>query len=219
MECKGIIFDLDGTLLNTIDDISDAVNNALNCYGFPTRSVNEYKRLVGAGIYNLAESSLPEDVDKDFIPVFVKRIEDEYQKCWNNKTGLYDGIPELLDYISFQRIPMAVFSNKPHEFTILNIVHFLKSWKFAAVFGAQRGIPRKPSPEISLKIASIMNLSPKDMFHVGDTAIDIDTALAAGMVPIGAGWGFRPYEELVSAGAKLVFNTPGEFMGFLKDII
>ena len=215
MKKKAIIFDLDGTLLNTIDDIADAVNNALKFYGFPLHTVEEYKELIGEGIYLLAKKALPVEVDEAFIDAFVEKIQNEYHIVWSNKTCLYAGIASLLTELNRKNIPLAIFSNKPHEFTILNVLHYLSKWKFVKVYGASQDNPTKPNPKISLKIANSFNVKPNEIIHIGDTHIDIQTALNADMLPLGVSWGFRKPNELIQAGAVEVLSQPKELLYYV----
>jgi len=217
MTVEAVTFDLDGTLLNTIDDIADAVNSALRAFDFPERTIDDYKIFVGDGLMTLAKRVLPESAPEDILDPFVQAVLGQYKEYWDKKTHPYDGIPELLDELTRRGIPMSVLSNKPHEFTILTIARFLKKWKFASILGARPGVDKKPSPIASMQIAAQLGIAPEKIVHVGDTATDVETGHNAGNTTVGVTWGFRERAELEKAGAHVIIDHPSEFFRFLDD--
>ncbi len=216
MKFKAAIFDLDGTLLNTIDDLADSTNNVLSRHGYPTHDMNAYKYFVGSGIRNLVIKALPEDKrDNETVDVIYKEMLDEYSVCWNKKTKPYSGIPELLEHLTKRGIKLSVLSNKADAFTKQMVKSFLPDLLFDAVFGERSGIPRKPDPHGVYEIAEILGVSPNECLYLGDSGIDMKTAAAAGAYPIGVLWGFRQADELMSNGAKLLISKPTELLGLL----
>ncbi|HKI47689.1 MAG TPA: HAD family hydrolase [Desulfobacteria bacterium] len=213
MEYKGVIFDLDGTLLDTLEDLADAMNRTLEDKGFPTHPVKAYRYFVGNGAAKLVSRALPpekrnEDLVSDCMKAFLK----EYDRNWNRKTRPYDGVAELLDALTLKRIPMAIFTNKPHDFAGLCVREFLEKWKFKAVFGQREGYPMKPDPTVPHEIAVMLDISPEQFLYLGDSDADMKTAVNAGMLPVGALWGFRSEEELRNAGAVELISRPMELL-------
>ncbi len=217
MTYKAVLFDLDGTLLDTIEDIGDATNRILEQNGFPVHSMDTYSRFVGDGARNLIIRVLPEDkrVDTIIHPCLDAFLED-YGRNWNVKTAPYDGIPELLDTLTAHKLKMAVLSNKPHEHTKQCMEGFLSDWNFEVVFGQRDGVPRKPDPAGALEIAEQLNIPPSEFLYLGDTEIDLKTSIAAGMFPVGVLWGFRSAEELRGNGAKTLIKRPLDVMNLLE---
>jgi len=213
---KAVIFDLDGTLLDTIEDLADSMNAVLAEAGYPLHGIQSYKYFVGKGMKNLVYNALPpEHRNEETIKVFTQKMKEEYAKRWNVKTRPYDGIPELLDILEVKRIDKAVLSNKPDNFTKIIIKELLPKWKFAVVFGERDSIPRKPDPTGALEIAHILNLKPHEILYLGDTGTDMKTAVSAGMYAVGALWGFREKDELIANGAKVVIEHPLELLNLL----
>lgn len=216
MKYKAIIFDLDGTLLNTLHDLAEAVNKGLGFMGFPQHEIEAYRYFVGEGREILARKVLPEDKrDPEHIERLVGYIDTEYLKTWRNHTVPYPGVVEMLNALNEKGIKMAILSNKPDDYTGIMVSELLPHWHFDFVTGILPGIPRKPDPAEALKIAGLFNVRPSEFIFMGDSSIDIKTALAAGMYPVGALWGFRTREELVGAGAKAVMEKPAEILDLL----
>jgi len=210
---SSIIFDLDGTLIDSIPDIANSMNKVLVQYGLPQHTCEQYKYFVGRGIKNLVEKSVPEGYNGDLESIFNSMMM-EYAPNSTNQTTIYDGIPELLDYLSLNNVKMAILSNKADSIT-QKICHATFSrWKFEVIMGATDDFPRKPNPESALFIAETMNVKPSDLFYLGDTNIDMQTANAAGFFSVGATWGFRTKQELIDANAMLIVEKPSECMRF-----
>jgi len=211
-----VLFDLDGTLLNTLKDIADSVNEALGYLGFPPHNLNAYKYFVGDGREALAIRTLPEyHRDTDTVTKLVHCINDEYSKRWVNNTLPYQGIPDLLDALSIRGIKMAILSNKPHDVTQLMVSRLLGQWRFELVVGVLPSIQKKPDPAAALQIATQLNIRPLEFLYLGDSDIDMKTAIAANMYPVGALWGFRTADELLSSGAKMLIQNPVDLLQLL----
>ena len=216
MHFKAILFDLDGTLLDTLEDLGNAANRVLEKYDFPTHPLDTYRYFVGDGATVLMKRALPENKrNDDTIGVCVQTFREEYGKSWNVKTRPYDGVPEMLDALTAGGLKMAVLSNKPDEFTKRCITEFLPKWNFDMVLGQSNLMPLKPNPKGALEIARCLNVIPSHFIYLGDTAIDMKTAIAAGMYPVGALWGFRTEKELLENGAQALIKRPQEILTLL----
>jgi phosphoglycolate phosphatase len=213
MKLDAIIFDLDGTLLDTLQDLADTMNAILTRLGYPAHGMEEYKQFIGHGFANLASRSLPESArTQSVISQCVREGKAEYDRRWMLNTRAYEGVPELLSRIAEKGVPQAVLSNKPHEFTQKMVSHYLGSWKFAAVIGSRDGFPPKPDPAGALEISAAIGVPPERVLYVGDSGADMETACNAGMYPLGVLWGFRGREELLSRGARLLISRPAEIL-------
>lgn len=216
MHFKAILFDLDGTLLNTLEDLSVAANNVMKKNGFPAHTIDGYRFFVGDGIATLMKRALPEDKrSEDVIRLCIKAYREEYSRNWKVKTRPYDGITEMLDALTSRHLKMAVLSNKPDEFTKQCVNEFFPRWTFGVVLGQRSSLPIKPDPSGAIEIARCLNVSPADFIYLGDTAIDMKTATASGMFPAGAMWGFRSEQELLENGARVLLKKPQEVVGLL----
>jgi phosphoglycolate phosphatase len=216
MPYRAILFDLDGTLLNTLDDLADAGNFALTQMGFPVHPTVAYKYFIGDGVETLVRRALPADqVEPATVSRCTDLVRQAYAERWADKTRPYPGVPEMLDALCARRVPMAVLSNKPDHFTRLCVERLLPRWAFAAVVGAQPNLARKPNPAGALAIAAQLRVAPGEMIYLGDTNTDMHTAVAAGMYPVGALWGFRTAEELRAAGAQILIERPGDLLQIL----
>lgn len=208
---QAVIFDLDGTLADSIADIADSMNRVLQYAGFPTHSYEVYKGLVGNGLKNLTFVSLPEkNRDEQTVEECFALLMKEYSEHYMLKTKLYDGIPELLDLLVAEGLKLAVLSNKADVITQKICGVLLDKWKFDCILGASERFPRKPAPDSALYLASSLGVHPNRVLYLGDTGIDMRTALAAGMKPVGVTWGFRTENELRESGAHLLINHPME---------
>ena len=216
MKYKAVIFDLDGTLLNTIDDIANSVNSVLEKSGFPVHSTEEIKYFVGTGFYNLIRLALPEkNRDDGTIKKLVEMLREEYNTRWNQYTKPYDGIAELLDELTKRNVKKAVLSNKADNFTKIIVAQLLPQWQFEVVWGERPDVPKKPDPTAALEIADMLNIPPDEFILLGDSSYDIQTGVAAGMFAVGALWGFRTADELKSAGADALIEKPLDLLKLL----
>jgi phosphoglycolate phosphatase len=216
MARRAVIFDLDGTLLDTLADIACAMNRVLAGRGLEQHSVTDYRMFVGDGAEMLVRKTLSgHGAGEDMIGQCLAGFKAVYAECWHVHTKPYPGIPELLDALDRSGVPMAVLSNKPHELTVSCVAAFLPRWRFASVLGEQAGRPRKPDPAGAFEIAGCLQVPPQDIVYLGDTATDMQTAIAAGMLPVGALWGFRPAAELLEGGARHLIETPAGLMNIV----
>jgi len=211
-----VIFDLDGTLLNSIADLADSMNRVLCEMGYAPYEVEAYKLMVGEGVHKLAEKVLPEsEREQETIEQCVKRLREEYGKRWAEKTRPYEGIPELLGELTARGMKMSVLSNKLDSFTKLSVSHFFPGHRFEQVMGTIPGVPIKPDPFGALFIARELHMKPCQFLFLGDSNTDMQTAVAAGMFPVGALWGFRSEDELWRSGAKTVIPHPLALLALL----
>ena len=212
----GVIFDLDGTLLDTLADIGNAANAVLAERGFPEHSLSEYRFLVGDGVRTLFQRALPQaHSDPAAIEACLVAMKREYNRHWNSTTRPYDGIVELIAALKRAKLKVAVLSNKDHAFTVKCADQFFGPQTFDIVFGLRPGSQPKPNPAGALEIAQIWERAPDRIAYLGDTDTDMRTAVAAGMFPIGAAWGFRPREELIRHGARAVIEQPLDLLEIL----
>ena len=216
MRHRAVIFDLDGTLLDTLDDLADSANHVLKDRGLPVHPVARYCDFIGEGLGMLIRRMLPEDRrDEQTLAEITAEYRAQYAQHWNAKTRPYDGVPELLDALQARRIPAAVLSNKPDEATRKCVAGLLSPWRFDPVMGQRDDIPRKPDPAGALRIAAEWDLPPSRIVYVGDTDTDVRTAVAAGMHAVGVLWGFRP-EELRTGNADTLIEHPGQLLDLLN---
>ena len=217
IEFQAVLFDLDGTLLDTLLDIANAANAALTRLGCPTHAVDSYRYLVGDGAGCLARRTLSESHrDEETVELCRQAIAEEYQKRWAENTRPYPGIAELLAELEARGVPMAVLSNKPHDATMAVVAKLLPDAHFQVVRGAQPGVPIKPDPTAALQIAAEIGVPPRRFIYLGDTDTDMRTATAAAMFAAGALWGFRTAGELSAAGAQILLKTPYELLTLLE---
>ena len=214
---SSIIFDLDGTLLDTLEDLSDSMNAALKQCGWPQHPTTSYRYFIGEGLDALVQKTLPKCEQQSVISKTKLRtaMQEEYTSRWKNKSRLYEGIVTLLNELTARHIPMAILSNKPEAFTQNCVTKFLSQWEFTVVYGARKGIPYKPDPTSALDIAQKLKQAPSTILYLGDTATDMKTALNAGMIGIGATWGFRSGKELVTSGAHHLINYPTDLLLYI----
>ena len=216
MHFKGVIFDLDGTLVNSLEDLADSMNAVLQNHSFPTHSLSAYKHFIGNGIKNLVFKTLPaENRDEATINECYNLMIEVYRNNAVNKTKPYDGITGLLDELVSHNMKLAVFSNKADEFTKKIVLALLPEWNFEAIIGFSSEEYKKPNPFVALQISEKLGISPEDMIYVGDSGTDMQTANNAGMYAVGALWGFRTKEELTSNGAKYLLNIPSDLIKIL----
>jgi len=213
-----VLFDLDGTLLNTLDDLADSVNEVLTERGLPTHPVDAYRYFVGDGAATLIHRVLPDGArTADLESRCLTRFREIYATRWNLKTVPYDGIPAMLAALARRGIRLAVLSNKPHDATEQCVSELLKGVRFDAVQGQTAEIAKKPDPGGALAIARQLGLRPAEFLYVGDTATDMQTAVRAGMTPVGVLWGFRTADELVQHGARALIAHPSELLTLLDQ--
>jgi len=214
---KVIIFDLDGTLLDTLEDIATSVNYVLSKYKKEPIEVEKYRYLVGNGALKLIQDVLPQESEesiKDALSIFEKHYATQYDR----NTKLYDGIAKLLTFLQKRGVKMAILSNKPDSFTKLCAIKYLRNWKFEAVYGIRDGVPRKPDPAGAFEIMKELHVEPKECLYMGDTKTDMITAKSANIDSIGVLWGFRDKEELEQNGAKYISTSPADVIKLISHI-
>lgn len=214
MPYDAVIFDLDGTLLDTLADLANSMNRVLRAHGFPPHPENSYRYFVGQGMASLARAALPAPADAAMQETIRRAMEQDYDKNWAVDTKPYPGIADLLAALRAQNLPLAVFSNKPDNFTQAVVRRFFPENMFAHIQGAKEGVAIKPDPAGALAIAAALRLPPERIVYVGDTDTDMRTGVAAGMFTVGVEWGFRP-EQLHANGAHAVIAHPMELLALL----
>lgn len=212
MKKPGVIFDLDGTLLDSLEDVANFANEVLGAYGFGLRGKEEYRYLAGEGAKNLMAKAARIDDG-----TLIAKMANEFKAVYEASSGAskpYDGVCETLAALEGLRVKQAVLSNKPHELTKACVDRFFGEYKFEAVFGQRDGYSVKPDTQSALEIAAIFELKPKEIVFVGDTKTDMLTAKNGGFYAIGVTWGFRDREELLAYGADALVDSPSQLLGF-----
>ena len=216
---KAVLFDLDGTLLYTLKDVADAMNKALEHFGFPPHPIDAYKYLIGESVVTEARRALPPESASD--PEFVRKVaaysEEIYDKCWGDNTHPYPGIPELLTELPRHGLSLVILSNKNDRFTKVMVEKILSQWRFKIVQGALPNVPLKPDPTMALQIAKKLRIAPEQFLYLGDTSTDMQTAVSAGMFPVGCVWGYRTADELLQSGAKILIDNPLDVLKLLDN--
>ena len=212
MIIKAAICDLDGTLLNTLDDIAESANQVLLNHGYPKIVSEKYKELIGKGAKNLILCITPEEIAEPEIDCLVSEFKDLYSRRLCEKTVKYDGVDSLLDWFDELGILYAVLSNKPHHLTSQIISHYFPDRKFKAVIGQQKDAPMKPNPECVKGILECLQCEPGEVVFIGDSGLDMETANNAKMLGVGVLWGYRDQEELILHGAKRLVTNPLEIL-------
>jgi len=212
MNYKAIIFDLDGTLLNSLVDIADSVNFVLKKYNLPVHSIEEYKLFIGSGIEKLVERALPDNISDENFKKYLDEIKSVYEKNQISKTKPYDGILEMLKILNNKGVSLNILSNKPIDFTKMVVEHFLGDIKFDNVLGAREGVPKKPNPQAVSEIIDNLKLNKEEVLYVGDTGTDMQTAENAGLTSVGVLWGFRGLEELMENNADYIIEETSKII-------
>lgn len=217
MNIKLCIFDLDGTLLNTIDDIGNSMNHALHENGFAPRSMEWYKNHVGFGAKVLLGGALPPDhgLSEERSLEILRFFKETYTAHCMDITRPYDGIQELLQYLAEKGIHLAVVSNKPHKGTEALMKAYFGNIEFAAIYGEQAGVPLKPDPYLAHSIMSQTGTLPEEALIIGDGEPDMIFAKNTSIFGIGVSWGFRSRETLIEAGAKVIIDKPEQVKEYL----
>jgi phosphoglycolate phosphatase len=213
---KGIIFDLDGTLLDTIDDLGDSMNEVLKTYNYPTFISEEYKLKVGGGFKGLVLNSFPKGTDLDIIEEATVLFSNIYDERYLNKPKPYDGIDSILEELNKMGIKMGINSNKKDKYTNNLTDKFFKRIPFIAVYGEREGVQKKPNPTSALEIIQLMGLKSEEVLYIGDSMVDIMTANNAGIDSVGVLWGFRNHEELSKFGATYIISDAKEILSIIQ---
>lgn len=218
MRYTAILFDLDGTLLNTVDDLANSLNFVLKQHGFTEHPVEKYKYFVGNGMEKLVQRVLPTaHQDEETVAILLNEFQKKYNECWHDATRPYPGIVELLDNLKSLGIKMSVLSNKDDQFTSVIIDYFFGSDRFDFVVGARDNVPKKPDPTAALEIIRESNIQPSSYLYLGDSGVDMQTANAAGLYALGATWGFRDVDELQANGAKKLIYNPMDIIELIRE--
>ena len=214
---KGVVFDLDGTLIDSLVEIATATNQILKEAGHPTHEVEAYKYFAGYGARVLIERAAPPEITADAKK--LNSLLDRFLVLYHHLTGTiarpYDGIPEMLTGLTERGLRLFVLTNKPHESAGECVQDLMPEWTFDQVIGARDGIPTKPHPAGALEILETTGIKGEEMLYLGDTSVDMETAIGAGMVPVGVLWGFRERKELEESGAQHLISHPMDLMKLL----
>ena len=210
---KTAIFDLDGTLADTLSDLADATNYGLERLGYPTHPYESYKMFVGNGVQKLCYRALPDD-KKDETDKLLALFTERYNEHYLDKTNLYPGIRETLSRLADNNVKLAVATNKPHEFAVKIIEKLLPEFDFVKVLGGCSERPKKPDPQIIYDILTALP-GENDVYMIGDSSVDILTAKNSGIASIGCVWGFRSRRELTDAGADFIAENPLDIADFI----
>lgn len=213
---KAVIFDLDGTLLNTLDDLADSTNYALSRFGYPTRTIDEVRQFVGNGVAKLIERAIPEGKNNPNFEKCLSIFKENYAQNMYNKTAPYNGIIEMLSNLKSKGIKIAVVSNK-FDLAVKELCkkYFEGFIDFAAGENEAQGIKKKPAPDTVISVLNEFNFASEDAVYVGDSDVDIMTAKNSKMPCISVTWGFRDEKFLLENGATILINAPSEIYNHL----
>jgi len=211
---KAIIFDLDGTLVDSLEDLVDSINYCLGVLGMPLHKTEDYQMMIGTGSRELCRKALPPE-HADLTDKLLEMNLVRYAQHCFDKTKPYPGIVEALDELACRNLRLAVLSNKPDSFVKLMSRQLFGPDCFEVIMGQQDGLPTKPDPAGVLDILGQMQVAPDEAIYVGDSGTDMQTATAAEMCPVGVSWGFRDHAELLAGGAKHIINNPSELLELL----
>jgi len=213
-DSRAVLFDLDGTLADSLADLANATNWALAQLGYPTHPLESYRYFVGDGARQLCARALPAD-KQNLVDDTLRLMRERYDAHCFDLTKLYTGIPELIATLAARHFRLAVLSNKPDHFTKRMITHYFDPSPFAIVRGQLPNVPLKPDPTAALQIAQELGVPPAQWLYLGDTNTDMQTARRAGMHAVGVLWGFRDREELIETGAEHIVARPEELLDLL----
>ncbi len=216
--CAAVFFDLDGTLIDSLEDIADAANAGLRAFGLSEHPLPSYTYFVGDGFENMIRQATPPDIDEQSYRGIIEHARETYRRNWARKTLPYPGIVEMLEELERRKIALAVLTNKPHEYTPATVRHFFPRTPFTHVLGSPPGGKAKPDPAMALGIARDLGIDPCSVMFMGDTRTDMDTAANAGMISLGVTWGFRPESELLEHGARILIRRPDEIFSYLQAV-
>jgi phosphoglycolate phosphatase len=211
---RAVLFDLDGTLADSLTDLANATNWALTQLGCPTHPLEHYRYFVGDGARQLCARALPAD-KQNRVDDTLRLMRERYDAHCFDLTKLYAGIPELISTLGERRYRLAVLSNKPDIFTKRMIAHYFNPSRFAVVRGQLPNVPLKPDPTAARQIAQELGVPPAQWLYLGDTNTDMQTARGAGMCAVGVLWGFRDREELAGSGAEHIVSAPQEVLALV----
>ena len=213
---KGIIFDLDGTLIDSLEDIGVCMNKVLEKNGLKTYQIPKYKDFVGGGVEFLVNNVLNTKEELLLKDKITKEFKDVYEQQLHTKTKAYDGVYELLEKLQKEDFKIGILSNKPHEFTIEYAKLLFSNYKIEEIHGQKEQVPKKPNPQSAISIAKKFRIACEELYFVGDTKVDMQTAKNAKMKAIGVLWGFRTKEELEENGADFLVSHPLEILDIVN---
>jgi phosphoglycolate phosphatase len=211
-----LIFDLDGTLVDSLPGIAASLNRTLSAHGLPGHSDGRVRSFVGDGLRNLILRAAPKGVETATLESLLGLYRKDYALSWKSGTSVYPGVANLLDELQKSGFAMAVLSNKVHDFTVEMVSAMFPAIRFAAVLGQRDGIPHKPNPAGALQLADVLGTSPENCVVIGDSTMDIETASNADMRAIAVTWGYHDRDRLVAAGASLLIEHPSELPALLE---
>lgn len=213
MTIKAVFFDLDGTLLYTIEDIASSLNSVLERHSFPTHTIEEYCGFIGDGMKMLVTRSLPMEVqeDQDRTNAIVAEFRKSYSVVAVPTTRPYEGIDALLEQLTDKGITLAVVTNKPHEKALAVVEEFFPK-RFEHIVGQREGIPVKPDPTSAKEVQGLLSLQDDEILYIGDSGVDMQLAVSAGYKAVGVSWGYRSVDELRERGAEIILDAPLELL-------
>ena len=217
MDIEGVIFDLDGTLVDTIEDIAGSVNEMFSRNGLPVHEVSRYLEWVGSGATRLVQQAHGGILEEVNLRKYVTEFKEIYSKNLHHRSRVYDGVTGVLDVLAGEGVRLAILSNKPHLLTRKVVSHYLSRWPFHPVLGQRDDVPRKPDPAGALEISALLGLDPARILFAGDSQNDMLTARAAGMIPLGVSWGYGGLGTGEEKQDYTVINRPSELLSFIKN--
>ncbi|MCK4992692.1 MAG: HAD-IA family hydrolase [Bacteroidales bacterium] len=216
MKIEGVIFDLDGTLVHTIDDIAGAANALFARHGLPEHDIEYYLKWIGNGAVKFIERAHGKPVGEEQLRAYVSEFKEIYAGNLHKLSRVYEGIPQVLDELVRRGIKISVLSNKPHLLTQKVCSYYLSAWPFDPVLGQREEVSRKPDPAAAYEIAEHMGLTPEKILFVGDSDNDILTARAAGMIPLGVSWGYGRLVNNPVKGMGTLAEKPSEILNIIS---
>ncbi len=217
MKHKAVIFDLDGTLLYTLGDIALAVNTALNEFNMPSHPEESYKKFVGHGLKEALKRACTSECPDDILDKAYLRVMEEYTNNAVVTTRPYNNIPELLNELISKGLKLAILSNKEDSLVKHIAGKLLSDWSFTTVQGILPDVPKKPDPFVVHQILKDMNVRQEEALFVGDSGVDMKTAVNSGLMGVGVTWGYRDIIELTEAGAGILIDKPEELLRILDS--
>jgi len=216
MKLKAVIFDLDGTLIDTTEEIGYIFNELLHLNGFPKRDRQFYKTNIGNGVEDLLSKSLPEEYNGDFSSLLVQ-VKEIYAENLNKRSTVFDGMFDVLELLKTNQVDIGIITNKMHHLAVRCVDKFFQGYQIKTM-GAEYLFPRKPNPESALAMASDFGHLPSEMLFIGDSSVDIKTARNAGIIPIGVLWGNGTRSQLKNAGADILFETTKDLKKYIRRL-
>ena len=217
MNYKAVVFDLDGTLVDSAADLGNAVNRMLESRGYPGHEIPRYQDFIGNGTEMMVRRALPEGSrDDDTVKECLTQFMEDYNINFDVDSVLYEGIPELLDHLAEKSVILTMLTNKPEVITLKLKDSLMSKWDFKVVMGSREGLPKKPDPTGAKMLTEAIEVESSSIVYFGDSGIDMKTAVSAGMVPVGVLWGFRDKEELQKDGAKYIIEKPLDILDLIE---